>query len=59
MRSSTSGAGRTPYDVSAEPLGYDICSEAPDESVRCIEVKPRARTGPIALTPNEWLMAQW
>ncbi|MER3404411.1 MAG: hypothetical protein C4289_03940, partial [Chloroflexota bacterium] len=58
-RASTSGAGPTPYDVSAGPLGYDICSEAPDGSVRYIEVKARARTGPIALIPNEWLMAQW
>lgn len=51
-------AGRIPHDISAEPLSYDIHSEAPDGSVRYIEVKARARTGPIALTPNEWLMAQ-
>ena len=27
-------------------------------AVRSIEVKVRARTGTVALTPNEWLMAQ-
>jgi hypothetical protein len=26
--------------------------------VRSIEVKARARTGAVVLTPNEWLMAQ-
>jgi hypothetical protein len=26
--------------------------------VRYIEVKARAKTGPLVLTPNEWLMAQ-
>ncbi|MCS6772357.1 MAG: helicase-related protein [Kiritimatiellae bacterium] len=50
--------GRTPTDVSRENLGYDIRSEAPDGAVRYIEVKARAATGPIVLTPNEWLMAQ-
>ena len=28
------------------------------EGVRYIEVKARAKTGPLVLTPNEWLMAQ-
>ncbi|MDW7979050.1 MAG: DUF3883 domain-containing protein, partial [Verrucomicrobiales bacterium] len=50
--------GRTPTDVSSENLGYDIRSEAPDGTVRYIEVKARATTGPVAFTPNEWLMAQ-
>jgi len=50
--------GRSPVDVSAECLGYDIRSEAPDGSVRYIEVKARAHTGDIVLTPNEWIMAQ-
>ncbi|MCX8051336.1 MAG: helicase-related protein [Chlorobi bacterium] len=50
--------GRTPLDVSKENLGYDIRSTAPDGSVRYIEVKARATTGSIALTPNEWYMAQ-
>lgn len=50
--------GRSPEDVSSENLGYDLRSTAPDGAVRYIEVKARARTGAIALTPNEWLMAQ-
>jgi len=50
--------GRTPEDLSKQNLGFDIRSTAPDGSVRYIEVKARARTGAIALTPNEWLMAQ-
>ncbi|MCS7179253.1 MAG: DUF3883 domain-containing protein [Anaerolineae bacterium] len=33
-------------------------SVAPDGAVRYIEVKARATTGPVVLTPNEWLMAQ-
>lgn len=49
---------RSPEDVSSENLGYDIRSTAPDGAVRSIEVKARARTGAVALTPNEWLMAQ-
>jgi hypothetical protein len=51
-------AGRTPEDVSRECLGYDIRSTAPDGTVRYIEVKARATTGPIVLTQNEWMMAQ-
>jgi superfamily II DNA or RNA helicase len=50
--------GRLPEDVSAENLGYDIRSTSPNGEVRYIEVKARATTGPIALTPNERLMAQ-
>jgi hypothetical protein len=50
--------GRNPVDVSAENRGYDIRSEAPDGSVRYIEVKARAHTGDLVLTPNEWTMAQ-
>lgn len=50
--------GRTPEDLSKQNLGFDIRSTAPDGSVRYIEVKARARTGAIALTPNEWLMAK-
>ena len=48
-------AGRTPEDVSAQNLGYDIESRAADGSRRCIEVKGRAHTGNIVLTPNEKL----
>ena len=56
--------GRVPEDVSTQNLGYDIRSrtlpteEKQAESVRYIEVKARATTGAIVLTPNEWLMAQ-
>jgi len=50
--------GRSPEDVSAQNLGFDIRSKAPDGSFRYIEVKARAREGKIALTPNEWLMAR-
>ena len=49
--------GRLPEDVSLQCLGYDIRSTAPDQSVRYIEVKARAKTGAVILTPNEWLMA--
>jgi len=49
--------GRSPEDVAVQNLGFDIRSKAPDESIRYIEVKARAREGKIALTPNEWLMA--
>lgn len=47
---------RMPEDVSPQNLGYDIRSIASQE-VRYIEVKARSRTGAVALTPNEWLMA--
>jgi superfamily II DNA or RNA helicase len=50
--------GRNPEDVSAHNLGYDIRSTGPSGEVRYIEVKARATTGAIVLTPNEWLMAQ-
>jgi superfamily II DNA or RNA helicase len=49
---------RNPEDVSAHNLGYDIRSTGPSGEVRYIEVKARATTGAIVLTPNEWLMAQ-
>lgn len=50
--------GRSPEDVSAQNLGYDIRSYSADKTVRYIEVKARATTGEVVLTPNEWLMAQ-
>jgi len=49
--------GRSPEDVSAQNLGFDIRSKTPDGGFRYIEVKARAAEGKIALTPNEWLMA--
>ncbi len=50
--------GRTPEDVSTQNLGYDIRSYDEKGNYRYIEVKTRAGEGSIALTPNEWLMAQ-
>jgi len=50
--------GRMPEDVSSLNLGYDIRSKDIQENYRYIEVKARAKEGAIALTPNEWIMAQ-
>ncbi len=50
--------GRKPEDVSNDDLGYDIKSTDSQGTVRYIEVKARAHTGPIALSRNEWFMAQ-
>jgi hypothetical protein len=51
--------GWIPEDVSAEDRGFDILSRHPDSgSVRFIEVKGRAGTGPVALTRNEYKMAE-
>ncbi len=50
--------GRTPEDVSSQDVGYDIRSFDENENYRYIEVKARANEGEVALTPNEWLMAQ-
>ncbi|OQX87559.1 MAG: helicase [Candidatus Omnitrophica bacterium 4484_70.2] len=49
--------GRNPTNVSSENLGFDIRSQDRKGNVRYIEVKARARTGKIVLTPNEWFMA--
>jgi superfamily II DNA or RNA helicase len=49
--------GRNPEDVSKENLGYDIRSKGKEE-IRYIEVKARADTGDILLTPNEWFKAR-
>ncbi|NPV74523.1 MAG: DUF3883 domain-containing protein [Pelotomaculum sp.] len=49
--------GREPEDVSDQALGYDIRSVDAAGSCRYIEVKARAKSGAVALTPNEWLMA--
>ncbi len=48
--------GRKPEDVSTQNLGFDIRSKGKDET-RYIEVKTRATTGDIELTPNEWMKA--
>jgi len=50
--------GRTPEDLSLQNLGYDLRSCDDKGNYRYIEVKARAREGAVALTPNEWLMAQ-
>jgi hypothetical protein len=51
-------SGRIPKDIHLENLGYDIRSTDQAGNYRYIEVKARAKEGAIALTPNEWLMAQ-
>jgi len=51
--------GWTPEDVSAEDRGFDILSRPPQGgAVRFIEVKGRAKTGPVVLTPNEYKTAE-
>jgi len=50
--------GRTPEDVSFQDLGYDVRSCDERGNYRYIEVKARANEGVVAMTPNEWLMAQ-
>jgi superfamily II DNA or RNA helicase len=50
--------GRTPEDVSAENLGFDIRSTDPAGVKQYIEVKARAGLGEVTLTQNEWFKAQ-
>ena len=50
--------GRTVEDVSAENLGFDLRSTTSDGEIRCIEVKARAESAPVALTSNEWNTAK-
>ncbi len=51
--------GRQPQDVAAENLGYDVRSFDPvSGATRYIEVKARAGSGRVALTQNEWFIAQ-
>lgn len=45
--------GRAPQDVSVENLGFDIRSSDDQGNLRYIEVKARARAGPVELTQNE------
>jgi hypothetical protein len=52
------GQGRSPVSVESENCGWDITSLAGGEVDRYIEVKGRATTGAVALTPNEWIKAQ-
>lgn len=50
-------SGRTPVDVSAENVGYDLRSTGKNSQKRYIEVKARAQMGEIVLTQNEWFKA--
>lgn len=50
--------GRTPEDVSAENLGFDVRSTDREGKKRYIEVKARAGLGAVALTQNEWFKAK-
>lgn len=50
-------AGRIPYDVHSEDLGYDIKSKDLND-IRYIEVKGRAKVGDISLTNNEKIKAE-
>jgi hypothetical protein len=48
-----------PEDVAAQNLGFDIRSVDPASGgKRYIEVKARARVGPVELTQNEWFKAR-
>jgi len=50
--------GRVPEDVAAENLGFDVRSTDPATGQkRYIEVKARAKVGPVELTQNEWFKA--
>ena len=50
--------GRVPEDVAIENLGFDVRSTDPETGQkRYIEVKARAKVGPVALTQNEWFKA--
>ena len=49
---------RSPEDVASENLGFDIRSSDGSGRKRYIEVKARARIGPVALTQNEWFKAR-
>lgn len=50
--------GRTPEDVSAENLGFDVRSTDKEGEKRYIEVKARSGLGPVTLTQNEWFKAK-
>jgi len=50
--------GRTPEDVSAEDLGFDIRSKDKKGNYRYIEVKARSCFEGVCLTRNEWFKAQ-
>ena len=49
---------RTPEDVSAENLGFDVRSTDSVGAKRYIEVKARSESGAVTLTQNEWFKAK-
>ena len=51
-------AGRSPEDVSAKNIGYDILSRGDGDNTRYIEVKARAGKGRVSMTPNEMKVAR-
>jgi len=51
-------SGRTPDDVSAQNLGFDIRSTGKNDEIRYIEVKGRSGEEAVALTQNEWFKAR-
>lgn len=51
-------AGRRPFDVHKENLGFDVRSHGAPGEVRYIEVKGRSDEGAVWLTPNEWAAAR-
>lgn len=51
-------SNRTPTDVSALYVGYDIVSVGKDGKKRYIEVKGKAKAGSVLITPNEWKTAK-
>lgn len=50
--------GRSPEDVSANNIGYDIVSRKDDGDIRYIEVKARTGRGHVSMTPNEMKVAR-
>ncbi len=45
-------------DLSEQKLPYDVRSQAPDGTIRYIEVKGRADVGGVELSEREWLTAE-
>ncbi len=50
--------GRAVTDVSALFVGYDVQSVSKTE-IRLIEVKGKAKVGPVTITANEWRNAAY
>ena len=58
MRYELEKGRRTPKDVSAENLGFDVRSTDSAGVTRYIEVKARSEPGAVTLTQNEWFKAK-